>query len=113
MCLKKEIHLSTHASNVLLKINQCLSALLSFHIYTRSNYLSKLLKLAKINSETKNEDSKNTILFSFVYITLILSKAEFADKVNRAIIIFFLTCKVLCMAHYRHIKCVCPKYLTV
>lgn len=56
MYLKKDTHLSTCASNVLRKINQCLSTLLSFLIYTHSNCLSKLLKLAKINSEVKNED---------------------------------------------------------
>lgn len=53
--------------------------LLPFLIYTHSNYLSKLLKLININSEIKNEDWKNAILFSFVYVTLIIPKLEFVS----------------------------------
>lgn len=47
------------------------------------------------------------------YAGLILCKAELAPNINNAIIMLFPTHMVLCMAHCKCIKCICPKYFTV
>lgn len=90
MCLKKETCLATHPSDVLLKISCCLSVLLYFISYTPDYYFRKQFKLVRINFWIKNEDWSN-IMFSFVEVTSVVSKAEFAANINNALTIFFLT----------------------